>query len=169
MSKKRMLVFRISIGLNILLIAIIVLGIIKMNFVKEQVLVTEVQRNLVELEGLIAEQSDDNWSNPNFVTTELGDVLNGILLGITTGEQLGTLSKADKETLEKLYSRLNQYPKDGLDKFVDLTKEDKKSLEELRVILRDVGLGLNITISASMDSFMKKAEELVEKINYPIN
>ncbi|MGG0664574.1 hypothetical protein ABE042_10750 [Viridibacillus arvi] len=102
MSKKRKLVFRISIGLNILLIAIIVLGFIKMNFVKEQVLVTEVQRNLVELEGLIAEQSDDNWSNPNLVTTELGDVLNGILLGITTGEQLGTLSKADKETLEKL-------------------------------------------------------------------
>ncbi|MGE7837617.1 hypothetical protein [Viridibacillus arvi] len=169
MSKKRKLVFRISIGLNILLIAIIVLGFIKMNFVKEQVLVTEVQRNLVELEGLIAEQSDDNWSNPNLVTTELGDVLNGILLGITTGEQLGTLSKADKETLEKLYSRLNQYPKDGLYKFVDLTKEDKKSLEKLRVILRDVGLGLNITISASMDSFMKKAEELVEKMNYPIN
>lgn len=102
LSKKRKLVFRISIGLNILLIAIIVLGFIKMNFVKEQVLVTEVQRNLVELEGLIAEQSDDNWSNPNLVTTELGDVLNGILLGITTGEQLGTLSKADKETLEKL-------------------------------------------------------------------
>lgn len=166
LSKKRKLLIRISIGLNILLIAIVAWGILKMNFVKEQVLVTEVQHNLVELEGLIANQSDENWSDPNLVTTELEDVLNGIRLGITTGEQLGTLSKIDKEILEKLYSKLNQYPNDELYSFVDLTDEDKKSFEELRDILRDVGLGLNISIS---DSFMKQAEELVEKINSPIN
>ncbi|WP_391201484.1 hypothetical protein [Psychrobacillus sp. L4] len=169
MSIRRKLLIRISIGLNTLLIAIVAWGIIKMNFVKEQVLVTEVQHNLVELEGLIANQMDENWSEPNLVTVELGDVLNGIWVGITTGEQLGTLSKSDKEILEKLYSKLNQYPKDELYSFVDLTEEDKKSFDELRDILREVGLGLNISISASMDSFMKQAEELVEKINSPIN
>lgn len=154
MSKKRKLLFGISIGLNILLVAIVAWGIIKMNFVKEQVLVTEVQNNLVELEGLIANQSDDNWSEPNLVTTELGDVLNGIWLGMTTGKQLGTLSKSDREILEHFYSKLNQYPKDELYSFVDLTEEDKKNFEDLRETLREVGLGLNITISANMDSFM---------------
>lgn len=167
LSKKRKLLTKISIGLNILLIAIVAWGIIKINFVKEQVLLTEVQYNLVELEGLIANQIDGNWSEPNLVTTELGDVLNGISLGITTGEQLGTLSNSDKEILEKLHSRLNQFPNDELYSFIDLTEEDKKSFEELREILRDVGLGLNISISASMDSFMKQAEELLEKINSP--
>ncbi|XEC94058.1 hypothetical protein AB6A23_22370 [Paenibacillus tarimensis] len=103
------------------------------------------------------------------VTTELGDVLNGIWLGRTTGEQLGTISKSDKEILNNLYSKLKQYPNDELYRFVDLTEEDKKNFEELRKILRDVGLGLNISISASMDSFMKQAEELQEKINSPIN
>ena len=73
-----------------------------MNFVKEQVLVTEGQTNLVELEGLIANQIEDNWSEPNLVTTELGDVLNGIWLGMTTGEQLGTLSNSDKTILNRL-------------------------------------------------------------------
>ena len=71
------MLFRVSIGLNILLIVIVAWGTIKMNFVKEQVLVTKAQHNLVE---------DANWSEPNLVTTKLGDVLNGIWLGMTTGK-----------------------------------------------------------------------------------
>ena len=169
LSKKKKLLFRFSIGLNILLVAIVAWGIIKINFVKEQVLVTEVQNNLVELEGLIANQMDNNWSEPNLVTTELGDVTNGIWLGMTTGKQLGTLSKSDKEILEHLYSKLNQYPNDKLYSFVDLTEEDKQNFEDLRKTLREVGLGLNITISANMDSFMSQAEALNEKIESPLN
>ena len=169
MSKKRKLLFGVSIGLNVLLVAIVAWGIIKINFVKEQVLVTEVQNNLVELEGLIANQMDDNWSEPNLVTTELGDVLNGMWLGMTTGKQLGTLSKSDKEILEHLYSKLNQYPNDELYSFADLTEEDKQNFEDLQETLREVGLGLNITISAKMDSFMNQAEELNNKIESPLN
>lgn len=169
MSKKRKLLFRVSIGLNILLVAIVAWGIIKMNFVKEQVLVTEVQSNLVELEGLIANQMNDNWSEPNLVTTELDDVLNGIWLGVTTGKQLGTLSKSDKKILEHLYSQLNQYPNDELYSFSDLTEEDKQNFEDLRETLREVGLGLNITLSANIDSFMSQAEALNNKIKSPLN
>lgn len=169
LSKKKKLLFRFSTGLNILLIAIVAWGIIKMNFVKEQVLVTEVQNNFVELEGLITNQMDDNWSEPNLVTTKLGDVLNGIWLGMTTGKQLGTLSKSDKEILEHLYSKLNQYPNDKLYSFVDLTEEDKQNFEDLRKTLSEVGLGLNITKSANMDSFMSQAEALNEKIESPLN
>jgi hypothetical protein len=169
LSKKRKILLRISIGLNILLFAIVAWGIIKMNFLKEQVLVTEVQNNLVELEGLIANQIDDNWSEPNLVTTELGDVLNGIWLGMTTGKQLGTLSKRDKEILEHLYSKLNQYPNDELYSFADLTEEDKKNFEDLRNTLREAGLGLDITINGNMDSFMSQVDELNEKIESPLN
>ena len=169
MTKKQKLLSRISIGLNIILITIVIWGFIKMNFVKEQVFITEVQHNLVELEGLIANQSDNHWSEPNLVTTKLGDVLNGIWLGITTGEQLGTLSREDKEILNSLYYKLKQYPNDELYRFVQLTEEDKRNFEELQDTLRDVGLGLNISISVSMDAFMKQAKELEEKIESPLN
>ncbi|WHZ05688.1 hypothetical protein QNH48_14110 [Neobacillus sp. YX16] len=168
MSKKRKLLFRITIGLNIVLVAIVAWGIIKMNFVNEQVLVTEAQNNLVELESLIAYQSDNNWSEPNLVTTELGDVLNGIWLGMTTGEQLGALSKSDKGILEELYSKLNQYPNDELYSFADLTEKDKKNFENLQQTLREVGLGSNIPISVKLDSFMYQAEALNEKIEAPL-
>ena len=169
MSEKRKLLVRISIGLNILLVAIVAWGMIKMNFVKEQVLVTEVQNNLVELEGLIAHQIDHEWSEPNLVTTELGDILNGIWLGMTTGEQLGTLSERDKKTLSHLHSKLRQYPNDKIYSFADVTDEQKRNFEELREILREVGLGLNIPISANIDSFMIQAEAINEKIKSPLN
>jgi hypothetical protein len=164
LSKKKKVLLRISIGLNIFLFAIVAWGIIKMNFVKGQIFVTEVQHNLVELEGLIENQIDDNWSEPNLVTTKLGDVLNGIWLGMTTGKQLGTLSNSENKILEHFYSKLNQYPSDELYRFVDLADEDKKNFEELRETLREVGLGLNITISANMDSFINQVEELNKKI-----
>ncbi|WP_245599897.1 hypothetical protein [Paenibacillus harenae] len=90
--------------------------------------------------------------------------MNGIWLGMTTGEQLGTLSKSDKKILHHLYSKLNQYPNNDLYSFVVLTEADKMNFEELREILRGAGLGLNISISVSMDSFMKQADELANKL-----
>lgn len=39
----------------------------------------------------------------------------------------------------------------------------------LRETLREVGLGLRITISTDMDSLINQAEELNEKIKYPLN
>lgn len=118
-----------------------------------------MQDNLVELEGLIANQMEDNWSEPNLVTTELGDVLNGIWLGMTTGNQLGTLSDHERQILERLHSHLNQYPHDELYRFADVTQEDKRNFEKLREILRDVGLGIGITSSGEKGSFMQQAEE----------
>jgi hypothetical protein len=169
MSKIKKVLFGLSVGLNIVLIAIIALGMIKMNFVKEQVLLTEVQQNLVELEGLIAHQTENNWSNPNLVTTELGDVLNGIWLGKTTGNQLGTLSDHDKEILNQLYFKLNQYPNDKLYRFVDLTEKDKENFEELRGILRDAGFGLNIQVNGNMKYFINQAKMLENNIDTPLN
>lgn len=152
-----------------MLIVIVAWCFMKMHFVKEQVILTEVQTNLVELEGLIAHQIEENWTEPNLVTSELSDVLNGIWLGKTTGTQLGTLSNSEMATLERLYLRLSQFSNDELYSFADLTEDDKKNLEDLRNILREVGLGLNITISNNFNSFMSKAELLNEKIKTPLD
>ncbi|RTE07190.1 hypothetical protein [Paenibacillus whitsoniae] len=168
MSKKQKLIFKISIGLNIILIAFVAWGYMKINFVEEQIFITEVQHNLVELEGLIANQIDNNWSDPNLVTTELGDVLNGIWLGITAGEQLGTLSKNDKKILNNLYNKLRQFPNNDLYKFADLTEEDKNNFEDLQKMLREVGLGLRIQVSGDMKYFIKQAEKLEGKIKVPL-
>ena len=169
MSINNRLLFRISVGLNLLLIIIVTLGYIKINFVKEQVFITEVQQNLIELESLIANQSDNNWSEPNLVTTELAGVLNGIWLGKTIGKQLGTLSNSDSEILNNLFYKLNQYPQNELYRFTDLNYKDIENFEELREKLRNAGLGMNLQVSGDMDYFMKQVEILESSIESPLN
>lgn len=126
------------------------------------------QQNLIELEGLIANQVDNNWAEPNLVTAELRDVLDGIWLGMTAGGQLRTLSKHDKEILNDLYYKLRQFPSDELYEFADLTEEDKEHFKTLQKTLREVGLGLNIQVSLDMQYFIKQVEKLEEKIEVPL-
>jgi hypothetical protein len=82
-----------------------------------------------------------------------------------TGEYLNAISSKDKQILNKLYYQLNaQYPYDELYSFKDVSEQDKEHLIELIGYLRDVGLGVNITIRDDMGSFMGKVTSLVEKI-----
>ncbi|NMO97691.1 hypothetical protein [Paenibacillus lemnae] len=167
MTRKTKLILLVSLGLNVVLIAITIWGMMKLNFVKEQVIINQVQEHLVELEGLIAHQSRHQWSDPNLVTTKLGDVLNGILQSIRTGELLGVLSQSEKQILTALYSKFRLYPHDELYKFVDLSEEDKHDYELLRQTLREAEFGLRIAMNDSMDSFMKKAKILEQTILMP--
>ncbi|TCJ01669.1 hypothetical protein [Cytobacillus praedii] len=165
MSTKGKVLFRVSIGLNLILITCVLWGFIRINFVKDQIFNTEVQDDLVELEGLIAYQKDNQWSTPSLDTTKMGSVLNGLWLGITMGNQMGTLSKKDKEILQRLYMKLHQFPKDDLYRFTDLTETDKENFEELREVLREVGLGMKISID---ENFYEQAEALEGKIESPL-
>lgn len=167
-EKKKKVLFRISIALNIVLIAVITWGFIKINFVKEQVFLTEVQSSLVELEGLIAYQIDNDWSEPNLVTSKLAGILNGIGLGRVTGAQLGTLSESDDRTLSHLQSKLRQYPHDEIYSLADVTDEDKRNFEEFRKKLREAGFGMQIQISADMGYFIQQVKVLNEMIEVPL-
>lgn len=169
MSNKQKMIFRGSITINLFLILIVIWGYVKIDFAIEQLFFTEVQENLVELEGLIAHQKANNWSEPNSVTTELGDILDGLYLGISNGKYLGWISNDDKEILEELSSKLRQYPHDGLYNFATLTQADINNFEELQIKLREVGLGLNVTISNDWNSFMEKSKALEEKIKVLLN
>ncbi|WP_100407793.1 hypothetical protein [Bacillus solitudinis] len=165
MSKKQKILFGISIAVNILLVIVVASGYIKTNFASEQLLLTEVQDNLVELEGLIAHQIENDWSEPNLVTVKIGDVMTGLWIGMQTGEHLNSVSSKDKQLLNILYYQLKaQYPYDELYSFTDVSEKNIEHLTELRELLRDVGLGMNISRNNDMSSFMDKVKSLVESI-----
>ncbi|MGE8204601.1 hypothetical protein ACQKP0_08555 [Heyndrickxia sp. NPDC080065] len=110
MTKKQKIIFRSSIIANTIFVLLIGWFFININFTSEQLFFTEVQENLVELEGLIAQQKDNNWSEPNLVTTKLGDVLNGIDLSLSNAKHLMSVTNGDREILVKLASKLRQHP-----------------------------------------------------------
>ncbi|WP_409275983.1 hypothetical protein V1499_10290 [Neobacillus sp. SCS-31] len=77
MNKKMKMFFRISIGLNVLLITIVAWGFYHMNYVTERVLTVNVAYNLFELDHSISHQSDNDWSDPSLVTTTFGQIIEG--------------------------------------------------------------------------------------------
>ncbi len=62
-----------------------------MNVVHEELFYSEVQQKLVELDGLIEHQKKNDWSEPNLVTTQLSEVLNGIHVATNSGNLLSLL------------------------------------------------------------------------------
>ncbi|MBU8906141.1 hypothetical protein [Desertibacillus haloalkaliphilus] len=165
MTKKQKIVYRISIAVNIMLVLAITWGYMKVNFASEQIFLTEVQDNLIELEGLIAHQQENDWSEPNLVTSKLGDVIDGLWIGLQTGEHLNTLSRNDHRTLHQFYTLLGtRYPNDRLYSFSEVSEQDKEHLLELREHLREFGMGLNISISYDMNSFMNSITTVNDNI-----
>lgn len=169
LNKKQKFIIRFSILLNIVLILMITFKYLHINLAMEQLFFTEVQDHLVELEGLIEDQKNNNWSEPNLVTTKLGEVLNGTELGINTGTYSKWISEEDRAVLGKLSSRLRQYPTDNLYEFGEVNQNDQKNFEELQELLREAGLGLNITISKDWDIFMEQVGILERSIPVPLN
>lgn len=138
------------------------------KFYSEVIFLTEVQDNLVRLDGLIAYNIDTNWSEPNLVTQKLGVILTGLYLGLENGKYLKVISKSDQIVLERLSYKLSRYPQDEQYEFVELTQKDKEKFESLRTKLRAVGLGMNISYSKSMDVFIDQAKALEESIIFPL-
>lgn len=148
----------------------VISGHTKMNDVKELLFHTEVQIKLIELEGSIGIQVENNWSEPNIVTTALGDVLNGIEIIIETTEHLGNLSNDERAIIwNGLYDKLSQYPTDGKYNFSTLSEKDKQNFEELRVKLREAGFGVGLQVSVDKQYFLNQASKLIDSIQLPLN
>lgn len=163
-NQQNKLMFRLSIGLNVLLIVLVLWGHLRMNFLNDQLLLLDVRNNMVELEGQIAKQSLEHWPEPNVVATEMGEVVKGLWRGLSKGE---TLTQEEEIILHALYFKLKQYPYDNKFNSSELTEEDKENFEELQVILRDVRLGLDTQVADHEKPFINQAAELEKRIVVP--
>ncbi|MBB4826511.1 hypothetical protein HNO89_003771 [Sporosarcina luteola] len=162
MSKKQKSIFIVSIAGNVFLIVCLVVGYLKMSLVHEELFYSEVQYKLAELEGLIDHQKRSDWPEPNLVTSQLGDVLNGIETAMNSGMYSGWLSNEDRSMMERLRAALSQYPHDELYSFSTVTESDTKDFEELQSKLRQVGIGMNMTISNDWKTFISSTEQLLK-------
>lgn len=166
MSKKQKTIFVVSLLINALLIVCLVIGYLKMNLVHKELFYSEVQYKLVELDGLIEHQKQNDWSESNLVTTQLGDVLNGLDVATNSGKYSGWLSNDERMTMERLDNALRQYPHDELYKFSVLTQSDKNDFEDLQSKLQNVGFGMNMTISNDWKTFIKKSGKLLSLLEH---
>ncbi|MDQ0246737.1 hypothetical protein J2S09_004341 [Bacillus fengqiuensis] len=162
MGRKQKVLLGSSLLLNACLIIILIIGYLKMNLVHEALFYSEVQSKLVELDGLIEHQKNHNWSEPNLVTTQLGDVLNGMDAAMNSAKYSGWISNEEKMVMEHLDAALRQYPHDELYQFSVLTQSDKDSFNDLQSNLQTAGFGMNMTISNDWKSFISKSKKLLD-------
>lgn len=98
-----------SIGLNITLIVYLMSDFTNRQEIQETVLFLEVYENLEELEGTIANQIENDWTEPKLVTTQLEETISGFYLSGTISQQLGILSNEEDEIINNIYLKFNNY------------------------------------------------------------
>lgn len=164
-KKREKLLFSISLACNVLLILIIIWGYQRVSFATEQLFIREVQHKLVELEGLIAHQMENDWVEPHLVTTKSGEVINALRSGLFTAEYLHMLSKKERELINSLISQFKYYPQNETYRFAEVSEEEREDLEALRELLRDAGLGMRIRSGwLTWKNFIDKMERLDSRI-----
>lgn len=178
LSKKKRIFFRVSIGLNVLLLLVVIWGFFQLNYVTERTLLNEVQISLLKLEDAISHQKENNWSDSSLVTVKLEELYNGISESQVIGTTSRTLSNNENKILYNLSRSLGKYqpfPIDKFERFSELSEENIKGYEELGDKLLKIGFrkqmqedadkNISRGTSSHITFILNQVEELVEILN----
>ena len=106
-----------------------------------------IEHNLVELEGAIQFQKDNNWTNSYAVTEKVDDVIEGINITMIVSKDMGNLTKENENTLKLLRDIISEYDKYGdyPDSSESVSTQDKDAFNKLADDLNKVnwGIGFN--------------------------
>lgn len=153
----------------ILVIIVIVFSIqiynrnIQAHTVMSEVGFRNITYNIIQLEGAIAFQMDNNWDEPSNVIEKVEDVVEGIFLTQKVGNDLRRLSTKDEEILVRLKHYFEMLPEYSGFPNHEISEYEIRSFEELRRNLRDIGWGYNISYSNSWNELIEKANHLMSK------
>lgn len=120
-----------------------------------------LQGDLVQLEGAIDYQIQNNWSGDDTVVEKIEDIRESIQELMVTGKDFGVISRKQEEDLWDLHRFFAKYPTyTGYPN----TKLDHKGIEDLVQLkddLRAAGWGMNLGYSSDWNSFSEKIKLLV--------
>ncbi|WP_338753351.1 hypothetical protein [Bacillus sp. FJAT-52991] len=167
MSKKQKIILSSSLLVSGILLVIVIMQHLHLNLVHEELFYSEVQDQLVVLDGLIEHQKKNNWSDPNLVTVQLGDVLNGMDVAISSGIYTNWLEEDDLRVLRRIEIALREFPHDESYAFSTVSPKDQERFEDLRKKLRKAGFGMRMTLDNDWEMFMARSEELANLLTNP--
>ncbi|WP_124114134.1 hypothetical protein [Paenibacillus xylanexedens] len=155
------------ISISILLVMIIVaISILyyqdeKMNEVKSDMGSRMIASNIIQLEGAIMFQIQNNWNEPNNVNEKVEDVIEGLYMTRSVADRFNKLSSEDDEILMRLIRYFEKFPSYSGFPNYSIDEKEIKAYVKLREDLRDVGWGMNISYSSSWHELIEKANKLM--------
>lgn len=117
--------------------------------------------DLVQLEGVINYQYENNWNTDNVILEKIEDIKKETQYAIETGRKTGVITKQLEQDLNLLLNYLNKFPEYTGYPNTTLDEEERKKLIEMRDSLRQVGWGMNISYTAGWDSFHESLMKLI--------
>lgn len=124
-------------------------------------LTTALQSDIVQLEGAIDYQIENNWHDQNNVIEKIEDVRESINYLMVTGKNLGIISQRQEEDLWKLERFFVKYPTYTGFPNMELSEQEIKQLIELKDKLRYAGWGMNIGYGSDWSSLSQKTALLL--------
>lgn len=133
--------------------------------VKHELPLSQIQWDLVQLEGAIAYQMENQWKQPSHVREKVGDVLQDIIVILQVDNGIRVLTEQEKVHLDRFHMKLSDYPKDNMvEPSNELSQTEIDQLIQLRKALRDVEWGVGFSNSGLWDSFMGKLTKLIPRL-----
>ena len=156
------IVFCLSLLLNFILIANITL---KNRKIEDSLSLQtyKIQQDIVQLEYSIYHQTQNNWPSGHLVLEKIEDIQEEGWALKKIGKDIGGLSSAQEEDIDRLSHLLSKYPEYSGIPDQEVSEDDIKILEELQKNLREVGWGMNLNYSGSWESFSEKLNQLLSK------
>ncbi|WP_159888757.1 hypothetical protein [Paenibacillus puerhi] len=121
-----------------------------------------IANDIIQLEGAIMFQIENNWSDPNNVLEKIEDVIESIYITQEVTSKLNILADKDKEVFSRLSSFFEGFPKYSGFPNNKINDKEIQMFEELREDLRVVGWGMNISYSSDWNEFTEKVNKLMD-------
>ncbi|WP_010275569.1 hypothetical protein [Paenibacillus senegalensis] len=119
-----------------------------------------VSSNLVQLEGAIMYQMQNNWSEPDHVIEKVEDVIEGLDMTRRAADRVNKLSKEDNEVLSRLIRYFETFPAYSGFPNHSMDEEEITAFEKLRENLREAGWGMNMSYTSGWNELIEKAYKL---------
>lgn len=119
-----------------------------------------LQGDLVQLEGAIDYQIQNNWSEGDTVIEKIEDIRESIQDLMVTGKDFGVISRKQEEDLWDLHRFFSKFPTYSGYPNTNLDHKSIEDLVQLKDDLRAAGWGMNLGYSSDWVSFSEKINDL---------
>ncbi|MBK3495169.1 hypothetical protein JFL43_09935 [Viridibacillus sp. YIM B01967] len=158
---------------TIILSSLVAVLIISLGYVlylnqwhQKQYFLDNTQSSLVELQGIIAFQEDENWENPQLISNKLQIIIDDLWYGTTSYTfPSKVLNKEELTMLVTIANTLQQLPNNDVYAIAEWSKEDIEKAKIVNNALIKADLKMETTILVDWETFIKQCAIFKEELS----